>query len=350
MEGHSDAVEEEISKYKGGRNRKGRYQGRGTCTYKNGTVFRGRFVDGKRDGRGTLTYPDGSVLSGNYRGDALHGSATYTYDSGERMVSTYLYGELEGPFEEQDYNGFISCRGAFKGGQRCGNITFHWEDGGKLEGKVNEAGDVSGKFVYHYPDQRSVLRGDWEEGEMVCAKFSVDGEAEHPEAPSFAHDPATATHISREPLLADPYEARRVEVRRSLIPGANEGLFAQVDLQPLEVACFYSGCRLTHEEVDSRDWAENDNTLSIDDDTVIDVPAEYSSANKYCATLGHKANHSFTNNARYEPYMHPRFGEIKCIRAVAFIQAGAEITTHYDYNEIDENGQLVAPAWYKKAS
>ncbi len=74
--------------------------------------------------------------------------------------------------------------------------------------------------------------------------------------------------------------------------------------------------------------------LPQDDDTVIDVragasgqcandlltypvrtqvPAEWSSTTAYCATLGHKANHSFTNNAMYDVYEnHPRFGHIKC--------------------------------------
>lgn len=53
-------------------------------------------------------------------------------------------------------------------------------------------------------------------------------------------------------------------------------------------------------QVDSRDWALNGNTLSLDEETVIDVPEPYNHVSKYCASLGHKANHSFTPNCIYD--------------------------------------------------
>ena len=53
-------------------------------------------------------------------------------------------------------------------------------------------------------------------------------------------------------------------------------------------------------QVDARDWRENSNTISLDDDWVIDVPKQYASTNVYCASLGHKANHSFTPNSKYD--------------------------------------------------
>ena len=52
---------------------------------------------------------------------------------------------------------------------------------------------------------------------------------------------------------------------------------------------------------------------------------------------------------RYEPFTHPRFGEIKCLRASRAIPAGEEVTVHYDYNSIDpESGELEAPDWFKE--
>lgn len=54
-------------------------------------------------------------------------------------------------------------------------------------------------------------------------------------------------------------------------------------------------------QVDSRDWALNGNTISLDEDTVIDVPQPFDAVKRYCASLGHKANHSFTPNCRYDP-------------------------------------------------
>lgn len=54
-------------------------------------------------------------------------------------------------------------------------------------------------------------------------------------------------------------------------------------------------------QVDCRDWALNGNTISLDEETVIDIPQPFDQMEKYCASLGHKANHSFTPNCRYEP-------------------------------------------------
>lgn len=52
--------------------------------------------------------------------------------------------------------------------------------------------------------------------------------------------------------------------------------------------------------MDGRDWSLNGNTISLDEDTVIDVPAPYCQTDRYCASLAHKANHSFSPNCRYE--------------------------------------------------
>ncbi len=54
-------------------------------------------------------------------------------------------------------------------------------------------------------------------------------------------------------------------------------------------------------QVNKRKWSENDNTISLNEnDIVIDVPSCWASTSKYCATLGHKANHSMPNNAKYD--------------------------------------------------
>ena len=115
---------------------------------------------------------------------------------------------------------------------------------------------------------------------------------------------------------------------------------------PTVLNCLFSGTLLRY----LPGWlaGANDNTMSIDENTSVDVPPEWASTEKYSASLGHKVNHSFTPNARFEPFIHPRFGTIKCIRAVNPVRAGEEITCHYDYHVFDEDGELAAPAWYKE--
>ena len=90
-----------------------------------------------------------------------------------------------------------------------------------------------------------------------------------------------------------------------------------------------AGVRLTHGVVDGRDLKLKSNTLSLHEDTVLDVPAASAAAMRtqtggsssssnnssaYCATLGHKVNHSSAPNARYDVFDHPLHGCIKGVR------------------------------------
>jgi histone-lysine N-methyltransferase SETD7 len=100
---------------------------------------------------------------------------------------------------------------------------------------------------------------------------------------------------------------------------------------------------LTHECVDSRDWLENSNTISLDDDTVLDVPAKWSDCGSYCATLGHKANHSSSPNSRYDVFDHPIYGCIKCVRALRDILPSQEITVDYGFD-----GAHGYPDWWQQ--
>jgi [histone H3]-lysine4 N-methyltransferase len=116
---------------------------------------------------------------------------------------------------------------------------------------------------------------------------------------------------------------------------------------------FYNGVRLTPAEVDGRDWALNGNAITLGDDCVLDVPPPYDGTDHYCATLGHKANHAFANNAEYEIYEHPRFGLIKCLRTRRAVAAGEELTVAYGYDDALlgqlplDSPLLEAPDWYR---
>ena len=105
--------------------------------------------------------------------------------------------------------------------------------------------------------------------------------------------------------------------------------------------------RLTHEEVDAREWALNGNTISLNAKTVLDIPAEYSCVDVYCASLGHKANHSAEPNCECAPFTHPRFGEIKCIRTLCPVRKGEELTCNYGYNhKFPGTSEDDLPKWY----
>jgi hypothetical protein len=99
--------------------------------------------------------------------------------------------------------------------------------------------------------------------------------------------------------------------------------------------------QVTQKEVDDRGWALNDNCLMLHDDLVIDIPPAFSSTSTYCASLGHKANHGLDPNAMYDLIFHPRFGDIKCVRAVEPIPMGTEILVDYGFTE-------EKPEWFEK--
>ena len=60
----------------------------------------------------------------------------------------------------------------------------------------------------------------------------------------------------------DPYESTVVEVRKSLLPGANDGLFAKRDIMSGEVLAFYSGyiihCDVSLRALDRREMSDEE--------------------------------------------------------------------------------------------
>ena len=120
-----------------------------------------------------------------------------------------------------------------------------------------------------------------------------------------------------------------------------------MDIPAGQICSWYSGCIVPAEGeggVDDRDtWDLNDNVMSLEPGvSSIDVPPSYSAMSQYCASLGHKANHAHPpfNNCRYDPCVHPRFGNIKCVRATRAIKKNEELTTNYGYMNEE------APPWW----
>jgi hypothetical protein len=77
-------------------------------------------------------------------------------------------------------------------------------------------------------------------------------------------------------------------------------------------------------------------------DVCLDIPRACVGLDKYCATTGHKACHSFKPNAGFREFTHPRFGRIMSIFADTDIEKHQEILVSYNYR-IHQ-----APAWYQQ--
>lgn len=149
-------------------------------------------------------------------------------------------------------------------------------------------------------------------------------------------------------MLRDPYESRMVKVDKSKVPGANDGLFAAIKIEPNTVMAFYNGIRIkprSKDDCDHPDWEKN--AYKIFDPSrkngTIDIPMEYRSCDNYVATLAHKTNHSFLPNAEFVSYDHPKYGLVPCLVSNHDIQDGEEIFVHYGYY-LDG-----CPDWYEAA-
>lgn len=345
---------------------------------------------------GSWEFKDGSTMSANFNPDGDLVGESWIQDvnpDGSRFTArrTYSNGKLTGPSEEYE-DGVLTWVGNLNDGARVGYRALRGTGGGWWlgnDGKEDERAPTGNNVMFFYPvhhsdSERWAIVGEYrsateeeqnnglcenQEPVLVKGKCVQVNEKCHPtsfvvlerypyfRAPhfnafSYAFDPSTHDVISKNPMIIDDWESRRVKVSLSTTSNAAQGLFARRDLQAGSVVCMYNGVRLTHEEVDGRHWDKNDNTISLNDDVVLDVPIDSIPIDIYCASVGHKANHDFSPNAKYAPFYHPRFGPIKSVVAIKDIKQGDEVFCDYGitHEEVSEGGEtkLVLPKWLEK--
>eukprot|EP00439_Symbiodinium_sp_Y106_P012257 s406_g1.t2 len=308
-------------------------------------------------------------LQGRFAAGQPRGHCEY-YDPDDRttLVGSYVAGQLHGRAVQLDESGLLVFRGAFEKDVRAGMAQVFDDFGGCVVGAVDAEGEHSGdEILYVFPDGLTALVGSFNDGVFVRGRYArlqaplvrparesdledlLSADVDFPafalvkEIRDFVHrDVSTRETLSAQPMIPDIFELERVTVSQSGLKEDMEGLFAKRPLRAGELCSWYNGLRCSHEEVNERDWCLNGMTIALDNDTVLDVPAEFASTDVFRACLGHKANHRKPNNAKYDVFDHPRFGLIKAIRAVRDIAAGEEICCDYGY----EGEQEDLPGWY----
>ena len=121
------------------------------------------------------------------------------------------------------------------------------------------------------------------------------------------------------------------------------------------MAAIYNGVRVTEEEDGEVDWADcsyrifvniepgeqgEPDTLKTDELERMDIPPEWRDTDRYCASLAHKCNHSFSPNCQFGQFQHPVFGRVPCILTSQQVSAGQELLVYYRYLLSD------CPDWY----
>ena len=228
---------------------------------------------------------------------------------------------------------------------------------GHLDQDSETLTDRSGHFLY--PDLTTVIAGRFADGRLVSGSNGVITQVDCDDQTGILkitktdlslgpcelrRDVSTNEIISKTPLIKDTFEMARVEVRESKIPGSGEGLYAKMRLKPGEMVALFNGVRqrsTRNSQDEARHGRNSDYRIRLNGETDIDIPDQFKEVNNYCATLGHKANHSFEPNARWSRLEHPRFGLICAITAVDDIDPDQEILVNYGMGMAD------APSWYK---
>ena len=92
-----------------------------------------------------------------------------------------------------------------------------------------------------------------------------------------------------------------VEVKSSgLGINAGQGLYSKVNIHKGQIIALYNGIRIISSKNDTSCNQKNyDYRLKLNGDIDIDIPQCYIQLDQYCATLGHKTNHSFEPNSKW---------------------------------------------------
>ena len=272
-------------------------------------------------------------------------------------------------------------RGVFTVGSFSGNIPFSlaWQSrsertmDGFLYGVVDQHGQFTGHDIaFIYPDFLTGLRGSFVDGVLqnvaavnVVAERCNNGVKElkfehsaYEKGTIWEKEETNVTYIGKNRQVMDPYERKSVYVKESSNPSAKEGLFAKRKFVQGDIVSYYGGLKLFVKDKNFDNMTSGEITeacachLSLGiyapaswgfpRKLLLDVPEKYRSLVEYRTTLGHKANHSFKNNAEYTAVDHPVLGGIACLVATTEIDVDEEVFAHYRYGNIDR----VPVQWY----
>jgi len=289
-----------------------------------GTKYYGHWTPyGVLEGEGNITRSDGTVVKGQFRSGCLTGVVTSLDLDNQLVVTTYHQGTVE-----QDTPVWL----LYPGGEGALYTTF---SSGK--GMSMFTGD---RVVFLYPDYKTAIVGSFLAGSMVetmegeVKTVSMSGvprlEVEVKENDAlYTRDISTSTHLSSDPLLRDPYEAKMVDVDISTIPGAGMGVFTKRDIPANTIMGYFNGVHKHRADVFSGDKSEYLVEGSHENE-MLDIPPDFTSWDSYKASTGHLINHGTEANVEYVDCIHPRFGNILCVKTTKDVAEGSEILVKYD--------------------
>jgi len=342
------------------RDQGGVIMGEGTLLYENKDTFQGIFKNGIMNREGVLTRAEqhGTRIEGEWVNGLLQGEIRETLTNTGWIEGYYKDGVPHGFYREfgPRYAGINILRGMgryYRGVLRGWCWKGMFENSGWLVGCVDNEGELTGdNIAYIYPDFKMAIKGKFEEGLLVeghqCELIGSyeDHGVEIPVfsetfGPSYQYEKPSIKNIALNPLLRDPFEDTKVEVKVSNLPQGGEGLFAKKDIEKREIVALYNGIKVKTSTYAADHMPRSDYRIRLNADIDMDIPNGFEQTEKYCATLAHKTNHSFTPNCEWTLFESPRFGLIRSITAQKPIKAGEEILINYQMT------LAKSPDWYR---
>ncbi|TRY63804.1 hypothetical protein TCAL_15195 [Tigriopus californicus] len=355
--------------YKGQLNDKGLRQGSGRLFHENGDELNGWFDNGKPSGDVVITSPrrDISRLIGTYRDGCLNGRATMV-NGATTVFECFVKDDVpHGPVRQihmkkfREFRRQITFIGHHRHGIPHGVCWEYREGGGFLTGVPNAEGKFTGEQItYVYPDFETCWHGRFQDGKMeegypgkiidyrferdiMVVQLNVDRRGK-----PTRYCLSTKSSMGEDLLVPDPYETKWILCENSLVSGAGDGVFARRDIPKNTIVAFYNGVRLPFVLGGPKeDWSTSGYKIFVNADFKsgerMNIPLEYVSLENYCATLGHKVNHSFEPNCTEWFIDHPRFGVIPCERTSKDIKTGDELFLDYEYDPYN------CPEWFEGA-
>jgi len=357
-----------VKKYEwdGSFDEEGKMHGRGIVVFEDGGESYGTWVHGVRNGKGTTSCPSKNIklMVGEFKNSKLNGQGRIVYNDEKTLECHFRDGCLHGLARLLCPRKKLLWVGRYRNGMAHGVCWKLNPGGGYITGEVDSEGELSGTNIcYIYPDFKTCYHGIFKEAIMVQARLSsvksvrifkgiLEIEASEGFGPYQKHEQSSRNWICSNLLQRDPYEDQKIKVMASGLEMAGEGVFAKTDLPSETIVAFYNGVRIPPDVGDDDDdWEDCSYRifLEIDEDATdidcedcerMDLPKELRSLDKYCATLGHKINHSFEPNCRFGKFLHPVYGPIPSVVTTQFIPEGRELFTYYKYLLND------CPQWY----
>ena len=293
----------------------------GTLFFSNRNTFEGHFSSGLEKLCGTLhrnqkfnhLSTTGTWISGRLEGKAILETCYGGYE--ETLFRNGVRHGLSRTFGPQPSKpGNLWRVASYVNGKMQGIFWQQLMGGGFLTGVPENNEMTGGKIAFLFPNFTDAILGSFDKGKLVEGvevKLSsidvVHGMAtasfsQQEASKSVKRDQSTPYSIAIRPLTPDTNEHARVEVKQSHINDAGEGLFAKIDMNKGQVISLLNGIRVAPSL--DEDWS--DYKVHFNTEFDIDIPEDMRSLDKYCATLAHKANHSFLPNTRWGRMDHPR--------------------------------------------